>query len=92
MLTTRFNKLCKRLGYKLVPISSKINYHQQRRPDIQGVSYHGDFIMTVPKIILAFPNRYHKDLLGNQHPDYFTCEKNLYVKTFSQKNDYGKAL
>ena len=80
------------MGYKIVPIASKINYHLQRRPDIQAVYYHGDYIMVIPRVMLAFPNKFHKDLIGCQLPDYFTCEKTLYLKTFSGKNDYGKAL
>ena len=92
MLANRFKKLCKRLGYKLTPLSATINFRLQRRPDLQSVVYHGDYILVVPRIMLPFPNRYHRDLLGIQLPDYFTCEKILYEKTFSQKNNYGKAL
>jgi len=92
MVLNRFKKLCARLGYKLTPLSANINFRTQRRPDLQSVVYHGDYIMVVPKIMLAFPNRYHRDLLGIQLPDYFSCEKTLYEKTFSRKNDYGKAL
>ena len=90
MLTARFSKLCERLGYKLVPIASKINGRVQRRPDILGVDYHGDFIMVVPRIILPFSNRFHCDLNGIQHPNYFGCEQMLYQKTFSGKESYGK--
>ena len=42
----RFEKLCKRFGYKIVPIASKINWKLQKRTDIVGIDYHGDFIIV----------------------------------------------
>ena len=90
MLLNRFSKLAKRLGYTINPLACKINFRFQRRPDIQAVNYHGDFVMVIPKIMLASRSIRHTDLGGRIHPDYFTCEQLLYEKTFSSKNDYGK--
>lgn len=72
------------MGYKLVPIATKVNGVLTRRPDILGVDYHGDFILVVPREMHGFPNRNHCDLGGRQHPDYFTCEKTLYLKTYGK--------
>jgi len=80
----RFKKLCERLGYKIVPIATKVNGVLTRRPDIVGVDYHGDFVLVVPKRMYGFPNKSHRDLLNMQHPDYFTCEKTLYLKTYGK--------
>jgi hypothetical protein len=80
----RFKQLCERLGYKIVPIATKINGILSRRPDIVGVDYHGEFVMVVPKRMYGFPNKSHRDLVGMQHPDYFTCEKTLYLKTYGK--------
>ena len=82
----RFKKLCKRFGYKIIPIASKINWKLQKRTDIVGIDYHGDFIMVVPRKMYGFPIRSHRDFNGFQHPDYFTCEATLYGKTYI----YGK--
>ena len=81
-MESRFKKLCQRLGYKIVPIATRVNGVLTRRPDIVGVDYHGEFVMVVPKRMYGFPNFTHRDLNGFQHPDYFTCEKTLYAKTF----------
>lgn len=81
-MESRFKKLCKRLGYKIVPIATKVNYRLTRRPDIVGVERHGEFVLVVPKRMYGFPIRAHRDLNGWQHPDYFTCEKTLFEKTY----------
>ena len=78
----RFKKLAEKLGYKVVPISTRINGIIERRADVEGVEKAGDFVMVVPRRMFGFPVRSHRDLLGSQHPDYFTCEKTLYAKTF----------
>jgi hypothetical protein len=73
----RFKKLAEKLGYKVVPISTRINGIIQRRADVEGVDKGGDFVMVVPRRMFGFPVRSHRDILGTQHPDYFTCEKAL---------------
>jgi hypothetical protein len=84
-MEARFKLLCERLGYKIVPIATRVNGTLTRRPDIVGVDYHGDFVMVVPKRMYGFPNKSHRDLNNYQHPDYFTCEKTLYLKTYGEK-------
>jgi hypothetical protein len=73
----RFRELAENLGYEIVPISTRINGIIERRADVEGVEKAGDFVMVVPRRMFGFPVRSHRDLLGSQHPDYFTCEKVL---------------
>ena len=80
----RFKNLAERLGCKIVPIATKVNYKLTRRPDILGVEKHGEFIMVIPKRLYAFPNASHRDLGNRPHPDYFTCEKILYKKLYEK--------
>lgn len=73
----RFKKLAEKLGYKVVPISTRINGVIQRRADVMGVEKQGDFIMVIPRRMYGFPIQAHRDIFGCQHPDYFICEKVL---------------
>jgi hypothetical protein len=78
----RFKKLAERLGYKIVPLTTRINNILTRRPDVMRVEKHGDFIMVIPKRMYGFPIASYRDLLGLQQPDYFTCEKVLLKKHY----------
>lgn len=81
----RFKKLCARFGYKVVPITSRINGMFEKRPDVVGVDNHGEFLMVVPRRMYGFPIQAHRDLLGARHPDYFECEKTLLMKYYGKK-------
>lgn len=76
-MESQFKQLAEELGYEIVPISTRINGVIERRADVEGVDKGGDFVMVVPRRMFGFPVRAHRDLLGCQHPDYFTCEKAL---------------
>jgi hypothetical protein len=81
----RFKRLCQRFGYRVVPITSRINGMFERRPDVMGVDNHGEFVMVVPARIYGFPIMSYKDLLGATQPDYFACEKTLLMKHYGKK-------
>lgn len=89
-MASRFKKLTERFGFRIRPISTKINGKLQRRPDILGVFYHGEFCLVIPKRMYGFPVRNHRDLLNNQHPDYFTCEMMLFNYIRKQTDGWKK--
>lgn len=74
------------MGYKILPVASKMNGRLCRRPDIKGVYYHGEFVMTIPERMYGFRSKRHRDLNGIEQPDYFYCEALL----FRQTMHYGK--
>jgi hypothetical protein len=80
----RFKKLANRLGYKIVPITSRINGMFERRADVMGVEKHGEFVMVIPKRMYGFPIKAYRDFIGAQHPDYFECEKVLIWKHYAK--------
>ena len=79
----RFKKLAERLGYKIVPLTSRINNILTRRPDVMRLEKHGDFIMVIPRRMYGFPIASYTDLNGFRQPDYFTCEKILLKKHYA---------
>jgi len=84
MQSFRFRKLCDRFGYKIKPLIFQVNGKLTRRPDIVAVERKNQWVLTVPKKIYRFPDFYYRDLLGIQHPDYFSCETNLYSKRYGK--------
>ena len=74
---TRFEKIAKELGFRIVPVYALINNIHTRRPDINVVQYKGHHVMTIPSKILNFPDQYYKTLEGIQQPMYFDLEHKL---------------
>lgn len=83
MQLNRLLKVIKRLGYRVVPVATRVDGVFTRRADIQAV-YDGDsFLMTIPKIVHLLTMEGHVDLGGRQHPGYFVIKNTLYNKKFS---------
>ena len=81
-MLNRYKKLAERLGYKIVPVMTKINGHLTQRPDILRVEKYHEFIATIPKEMRHFRMGGHTDLSGNPHPGFYECEQKLYNDRF----------
>ena len=78
----KFDKLCARYGYSIVPVMTRVNGTLTRRPDIQAVEKYHEWIQTMPTAMYAERQPGHSDLAGRQHPSFFECEAKLYNDRF----------
>lgn len=73
----QFEKLAKKLGFKIRPVSAMVNGKFIRRPDVLSVSYHNHHVLTVPKKMYGEPNERYRTLEGNVQPMFYECEYKL---------------
>jgi len=81
-MLNRFKKLCKRYGYKIVPVMTQINGTLTRRSDILAVEKYHEFIETIPKEMRHFRMTGHVDIGRREHPGFYECEQKLYNDRF----------
>jgi len=72
-----FEKLVKRYGFKIRPVSAMVNGQFIRRPDVLSVSYNNHHLMTIPNKMYGQPNPKYKTLEGNVLPMFYECEYKL---------------
>ena len=94
-MLSRFKALADSKGFKIVPTACFINGTFTRRPDLMSVQYKKRHIMTIPTRILGFPCETHRNLTGQENPDYFQLEHQLkswnqIIKTTNYINEQNK--
>lgn len=77
--TLKFHRLAKKLVYKIKNVSALVNDVVTRRKDIQSVTFHGHFVMTIPRKMYGRPIASYKDLLGHE-------QKHVYDREYHAKN------
>ena len=83
--STRFKALVEKHGCKVVPVATRINGVLTRRPDIEAVEFHKQFVMTIPRRMYWTRSKYHTDLGGRTLWDYFECEQYFFNKLYASK-------
>lgn len=78
----RFQDLCDRFNFKIVPVLTKVNGTFTRRPDILAVEKNHSWVMTIPREMYAFRSEAHTDLGNRVHPGFYECETKLYNEQF----------